>query len=466
MHGASRVHKIISKAHALKLMRVCCFSPNMLKQLSTLVLLALLLLGGLVLGQNTEISHTISNSVTSRRPFTSADQDGAGPGTNMEDPPTSAPRDIMLIALGSGVAIIALCMGYLTYLRHITKNQRNRRVTSVEHLPAHVSQQPLNHTDTMSPSDSLPTLSTSPIRGPENSTTKVNSRHSGGQLEIVPMDLVSPRPEDDDDELTNNTAYMTTVASVDTELSIPGFLELQYGVDFMYESLIGRGGSGSVYTCSPMHPDLIRRSGELPLVVKIFEMSAEKMTPRMRAAFFQELSVMWKFRQYPHFVKVYGYTTTPASLVMRNYRYGELGRYIRGRGPCANFFPYTKRQVLGLLSNVLSAVHLMHQTGFAHCDLKPGNVLLEVDLGKNLVGVLADFGIARIVDKSTLKVHAFEISEIAGVSMAYAAPEAFFYFRQKKVCEDADVIKGGDVYALSILMLEVLQRRRGWKIQK
>lgn len=74
--------------------------------------------------------------------------------------------------------------------------------------------------------------------------------------------------------------------------------------------------------------------------------------------------------------------------------------------------PPPRRRVRRLLADVLSALAALHAKGIVHCDVKPGNILLD-DEGR---AVLSDLGIARRDDEDS--------AHVAGTP-AFGAPEQF-----------------------------------------
>ncbi len=68
--------------------------------------------------------------------------------------------------------------------------------------------------------------------------------------------------------------------------------------------------------------------------------------------------------------------------------------------------------ILSILEPTCSALNYAHQEGIVHCDLKPGNILID----KNGTVFVSDFGIARHMDATT-------VTMVGIGTPAYMAPE-------------------------------------------
>ena len=204
-----------------------------------------------------------------------------------------------------------------------------------------------------------------------------------------------------------------------------------------------------------------------PLAVKVVsEESVDELPDRIKTSFFQEIAIMYKFRDHPLFCKVYAFSIKPVTMVMKLYELGDLEHYIVGSGLAANHFPYTKKCVTELIYNLSNAIALMHQSGLAHCDIKPSKALLEARVVMNraiLIPVLIDFGVSRIISEDALQARGFDVSEIVGASASFAAPEVWNCLRHRgKDVKDPQVWKAGDAYALAITILSLMSRATPW----
>ena len=267
----------------------------------------------------------------------------------------------------------------------------------------------------------------------------------------------------------SNLTDKTTLMSAH-ELSIPAFLQKEYGSDFILSGhLIAKGGNGAIYRCQAIDKDISARSQGADLICKVVDMQGlDRIRPRIRQGFLQELSIVWRFRDNPLFPRLYAYSIQPVAMVMKFYECGDLLQYIESSRRHSKInvaqFPYTKKRIVKIFKKFIMAVEAMHSAGFAHCDIKPQNVLLDISAtGQDLIPVLCDFGLAQVLDARVLKVEAFEISTLRGFSWSYAAPDTFHRARDKTASHDPDVIRADDVYALGVTILHMLKRTPVWE---
>jgi serine/threonine protein kinase len=259
-------------------------------------------------------------------------------------------------------------------------------------------------------------------------------------------------------EITSITSGSTTWQATIHELSIPAFLEFKFGQSFIQEKFIAKGGGGSIYTCQSLDLELTDLGNYQPLVVKNLGISIGQLGEKLETAFWQEISIMWKFRDSDMFCKVAGFSCDPACMIMRHYQMGDLHHFIYSQD---TKFPYTKLLICELMLQYCMGIAIMHNSDIVHCDIKPANCLLEEHNGK-LRLIIADFGISRIVSTTALQVEAFVTSNLKGASVVYAAPEVMQRFRGQIVSNDPIVWKAGDLFALAVTMLELTQRKSAW----
>ena len=133
--------------------------------------------------------------------------------------------------------------------------------------------------------------------------------------------------------------------------------------------------------------------------------------------------------------------------IVRFYRLEQEGRlafiimdYIDGTTLRGEIFdaskPLPKERIIEILTPVCKALHYAHQMGKVHCDIKPGNIMID----KHGIVYLVDFGIARSMDTST--------STMVGIGTpAYMSPE---------LVKEQDPSPQSDIYSLGIVLYEML----------
>ncbi|MGV8025600.1 MAG: protein kinase [Anaerolineaceae bacterium] len=137
--------------------------------------------------------------------------------------------------------------------------------------------------------------------------------------------------------------------------------------------------------------------------------------------------------QHPHIVRFYGLERDDllAFLLMEYVDGISLqGEILRSEGK-----PLPMEHIQKVMEAVCSALHYAHHQGLVHCDIKPGNILID----KHGQVYLTDFGIARGLDAAT--------STMVGIGTpAYMAPE---------LIRGEDPTPQTDIYALGIVLYEM-----------
>jgi len=200
---------------------------------------------------------------------------------------------------------------------------------------------------------------------------------------------------------------------------------------FRVDEFIASGGMGSVYKVWDL-----KRS--VPLAMKVLH--ADLMDdPTLFKSFQREARALKKLR-HPNIVPFYGlYQTEQFAFLLEHYIDGPSLRDVLKAYPKG----ISITEALTYMQALCAALGYAHAGGVIHCDIKPGNIL--IDRGNQIY--LTDFGIARHADSST--------TTIAGSGTpAYMAPEQI---------RTEPVTPATDVYALGILLFEILTGQRPFR---
>ncbi len=201
--------------------------------------------------------------------------------------------------------------------------------------------------------------------------------------------------------------------------------------EYVLGELIAEGGMGSIYRA-------FKPGSKAPYVVKTLlpEYSNDE---HFRKRFEREIGLLHSL-QHPHIIPVYDFGEHDGMLyfIMPFIRGLSLSNMLQKQ----HFTPVTTWTILDPIAQALTYAH---DHNVIHRDLKPANILVEIsgkDSEQTVHPYLADFGLSKPVDKSTMTQ--------AGVAIGtphYMAPEQV---RGQKVTASTDV------YALGILVYEML----------
>ena len=183
--------------------------------------------------------------------------------------------------------------------------------------------------------------------------------------------------------------------------------------------LLGLGGSGAVHRAWD-------RIARMPVAVKLFTSTSAGHEVAVLAAL-----------DHPGIVSLLGTGTTGGLpfAVLQFVDGPSLYEELRSA-------PLAPSEVMVLGARLADALTHVHAVGAVHCDVKPGNILLD----RERCPLLADFGLARLLDAARVTV----TGDLVG-TVAYMAPEQVL---------GGVVGAPADVYSLGLVLLEAVTGRR------
>ncbi len=202
---------------------------------------------------------------------------------------------------------------------------------------------------------------------------------------------------------------------------------------YRVDSFVASGGMGSVYCVWDL-----KRNAALAMKVLRSELAED---PSIFKKFEREANALKKLT-HPNIVPFYG-------IYHIKDEYAFLLEHFIGGVSLADVLKQNKGQplplkdVLTYLKAICSALGYAHVNGVIHCDVKPGNILIDQGGGV----YLTDFGVARHSDSDATTLG------MAGTP-AYMAPEQIL---------DKPVTPSTDVYALGVMLFEMVTGQRPFR---
>jgi serine/threonine-protein kinase len=193
---------------------------------------------------------------------------------------------------------------------------------------------------------------------------------------------------------------------------------------YRIDDSLGRGGMAEVYKAW----DLERTTF---LALKVLRQDLAQDTVFLRR--FQREAQTLARLQHPNIVRFYGIETDDLIVFM-------LMDYIEGTSLQTEIFrsrgnPLNQNLIYHTTKSVCSALYYAHRFGYVHCDIKPGNIMINQH-GEVL---LTDFGIARMTDTATATMVGFG-------TPAFMAPE---------LIRGQDPTPQSDIYSLGVVLYEM-----------
>lgn len=197
--------------------------------------------------------------------------------------------------------------------------------------------------------------------------------------------------------------------------------------------LIAKGGMGSVYEAEQMP---LGRKVALKILV---EPPNSGDTESFQQRFFLEAATLAKL-DHPHTVTLHDYGRTPDDifyLVMEYVDGVPLSRMLQAEGPL------DPQRAIRLITQVARALRNAHENGVIHRDLKPGNLLVKVDMDGNDMVKVVDFGLVKLTEGD----QAITVTGMIMGSPHCMAPEQV---------QGAAVDERADIYALGVLLFRCI----------
>src|SRR5947209_7349240 len=199
------------------------------------------------------------------------------------------------------------------------------------------------------------------------------------------------------------------------------------------EQLVGQGGMGAVYLARQTRP-----SRNVAVKVLLPAASQDSTTyQEFLERFRREANLVARLEQV-NIVPIYEYGEQDglAYLVMPYLAGGSLRDILRQRGVLS------LQEAATYIDQAASALDYAHSQGVIHRDLKPANFLLAAD-GRL---VLADFGIARMMEYSTSG------KTLTGTGMIIGTPE----YMAPEMASGERIDYRADIYELGIILFQML----------
>ena len=196
-----------------------------------------------------------------------------------------------------------------------------------------------------------------------------------------------------------------------------------------YELLeeIGRGGQGVVFRAR-------QKSLNRTVALKVISLGQWAGSAHMKR--FRLEAEAAASLDHPNIVPIYevGERDGSCYFSMKFVEGGQLDEVVRRK-------PISIRQAAELIAKMARTVHYAHEHGIVHRDIKPGNILVDVNGEPHLT----DFGLARLVETESAMTRTMEVLG----TPSYMAPE-------QAVGNNAQLTSATDVYGLGAVLYQLL----------
>ena len=223
------------------------------------------------------------------------------------------------------------------------------------------------------------------------------------------------------------------------ESQFPRILPLGSLLDGRYrlEAVLGRGGMAVVYRACD------EQDGR-PVAIKLFHSDPDAADEAQRQG--TEVTIL-RDLDHQHIVRALGAGTDTAA--GRSYLVLEL---VQGRTLAQRIAegPLPRREIARIGHQIAAALAHIHARGIVHRDIKPANILVAqpTDSEVGTQAKLTDFGVARVLDGSSLTMYGMTVG-----TANYLSPEQAL---------GHEITARSDIYCLGLTLLEALTGRKAF----
>ncbi len=250
------------------------------------------------------------------------------------------------------------------------------------------------------------------------------------ELDIQPVEALEEPPSADAD-LSDDTD------PTDSQADDP-LIGIRLKDTYELTKKIGEGGMGNVYAA-------IQYPLERQVAVKVLKPT--ESNPEGEHYFMREVRAINALR-HPNIVNIVDYGKAPDSgmlyLVMEHLPGHTLKRIIKKE------FPLDPKRICQILIQLLGALEQAHDTEIIHCDLKPGNIMVERVAGQPDFVKVLDFGIAKVKGPAMEAGPYTQAGDIVG-TFDYMSPEQIMR---------KDLDGRADIWSVGVILYEMLTRKR------
>ncbi|HET6877740.1 MAG TPA: serine/threonine-protein kinase [Jatrophihabitans sp.] len=205
---------------------------------------------------------------------------------------------------------------------------------------------------------------------------------------------------------------------------------------YRVEEVLGRGGMAVVYRACD------ERDGR-PVAIKLFHTDPDTAEDAERQA--AEVAIL-RDLDHPHIVRALG-AGTDADGVGRSYLVLEL---VHGQTLAQRIAdrPLAGTEIAQLGRQIAAALADIHARGIVHRDIKPANILLSPPAEAGVCAKLTDFGVARVLDGTSLTMYGMTVG-----TANYLSPEQAL---------GHEITARSDIYCLGLTLLEAFTARKAF----